>query len=213
MSNEVPSSGESREQSSSWTCPSCEQLVQGHVKRHFPIRSGDMQMRHKCPLCGHRHFRAATQQEWADFSGSMGADADTNASGPAGATVEPWLPRTCKRMAQTSRNRAEKRSLEKLHARVERATPEAVAAAHQLRIQSIVDKALSRFDSGARMVPAEVVVDLMVDLHNLVAGTGAQMLLESLLEKANANLGLYMPLVELQRSLARIKITNRKAFS
>lgn len=215
MSNVVPPSGGTRGQHPSWTCPSCGQSVQGSVKRHFPIRSGDMQMRYKCSLCGHRHFRAATQQEWNDLSeetNSVVADSSTSVlnSSAARASLSPnneaWFPRTYKRLTQSSRKRSEKRSLEKLHARVERATPESVSAsAHQLLIQSVIDKSLGRLDSRARMVPAELVADLLIDLHQLVAGSPAQVPLESLLGKANASFGLHMPTTELQRSLAQIK--------
>lgn len=188
--------------------------MQGHVKRHFPLRSGDMQMKHKCPLCGHRHFRAATQREWDEFSGSAGGSvADSaslmdgkNSSSSSTANGEPWLPRTCKRAARNLGQRAERRDLERSLARMKHATPESVSAsAHQLLFQSVVDSSLGQLANGAHMVPAEIVVDLLVDLRTMVAGTSAEATLDGLLEKANASSGLHMPMMELKRSLDRIQ--------
>lgn len=187
MSNAVPPLNESS--GTPWKCPSCQRDVHGNVKPHFPIRSGDMQMRHKCPGCGHRFFRSATEDEL------------NSAFDNAQATSRTW-----RRLAANLRSRSDMHSMKRLHGRLERASENSVSAhAYLLLLQSVAEKSLARIDVGAHMVPTEIVVDLLLDMRDLVTGTPAQPTLETLLAKAQTNPGYQILKGELNMSLDQIK--------
>jgi hypothetical protein len=148
-----------------------------------------MQMRHKCPSCGHRFFRAPTEDE---LNSAFDSAQSTS--------------RALNRLTANLRSRTDMRGMRRLHAQLERASENSVSAhAYLLLLQSVVDKSLDRIDAGAHMVPAETVVDLLLDMHVLVTGTPAQPTLEVLLAKAQTNPEMQILKAELHRSLDKIK--------
>jgi len=132
-----------------------------------------------------------------------------------GADKGPWLPRMWKRRAtrrSTQEEQADKERLEKYADRLEQMTAkEFSATAHYLLLDTTIDRALSRNKAGAHAVEASVVADLMLDLRKYVEGTDGQEIVERILNEANENLWLRMPLGELKRSLERIKLLSLTA--